>query len=95
MFQNEQEKTRKTNNNADNKRIIVNVADGINPPPNFMLSASTSVGSNQNAYNVSVSLKFGKGKTAKTRAELKKIGEVSKQEKSGAGRGNSNIEKRD
>ena len=42
------------------------------PSPNFMLSASTSVGQNQNAYNAGVSLKFGKGETAKTKAELQK-----------------------
>ena len=42
------------------------------PNPNFMFSASTSVGQNYNAYNAGVSLKFGKGETAQTRAELKK-----------------------
>ncbi len=42
------------------------------PNPNFMLSASTSVGNDQNAYNAGVSFKFGKGETAKTKAELQK-----------------------
>ncbi|MBQ0055940.1 MAG: YadA-like family protein, partial [Synergistaceae bacterium] len=42
------------------------------PNPNFMLSASTSVGNSQNAYNAGVSFKFGKGETAVTRAALQK-----------------------
>ena len=42
------------------------------PSPNLMLSASTSVGNSQNAYNAGISYKFGKGETAKTRAELQK-----------------------
>ena len=42
------------------------------PNPNFMVSASTSIGKDQNAYNAGVSLKFGKGETAKTKAELQK-----------------------
>ena len=45
------------------------------PSPNLMLSASTSISNgndSQNAYNVGFSLKFGKGETAKTRAELQK-----------------------
>ena len=42
------------------------------PNPNFMLSASTSVGQNYNAYNAGMSLKFGKGETAVTRAALQK-----------------------
>ena len=42
------------------------------PSPNLMMSASTSVGNDQNAYNAGVSFKFGKGETAKTRAELQK-----------------------
>ena len=45
------------------------------PNPNMMLSASTSISNgndSQNAYNVGFSLKFGKGETAQTRAELKK-----------------------
>ncbi|MBQ0054697.1 MAG: YadA-like family protein, partial [Synergistaceae bacterium] len=45
------------------------------PNPNMMLSASTSISNgndSQNAYNVGFSLKFGKGETAKTRAELQK-----------------------
>ena len=40
-----------------------------------MLSASTSISNgndSQNAYNVGFSLKFGKGETAKTKAELQK-----------------------
>ncbi|MDO4952917.1 MAG: hypothetical protein Q4E34_03710, partial [Synergistaceae bacterium] len=40
--------------------------------PNLMLSASTSIGNSQNAYNAGVSLKFGKGETAQTKAELQK-----------------------
>ncbi|MBQ0055279.1 MAG: YadA-like family protein [Synergistaceae bacterium] len=45
------------------------------PNPNMMLSASTSISNgndSQNAYNVGFSLKFGKGETAKTKAELQK-----------------------
>ncbi len=42
------------------------------PSPNLMMSASTSVGNSQNAYNAGISLKFGKGETAKTKAELQK-----------------------
>ncbi|MBQ0055539.1 MAG: YadA-like family protein [Synergistaceae bacterium] len=42
------------------------------PNPNFMLSASTSVGNSQNAYNAGISYKFGKGNTAVTRAALQK-----------------------
>ncbi|MBQ0055852.1 MAG: YadA-like family protein [Synergistaceae bacterium] len=45
------------------------------PSPNMMLSASTSISNgndSQNAYNVGFSLKFGKGETAKTKAELQK-----------------------
>ena len=45
------------------------------PSPNMMLSASTSISNgndSQNAYNVGFSLKFGKGETAVTRAELQK-----------------------
>ncbi|MBQ0056000.1 MAG: YadA-like family protein [Synergistaceae bacterium] len=45
------------------------------PNPNMMLSASTSISNgndSQNAYNVGFSLKFGKGETAVTRAELQK-----------------------
>ena len=42
------------------------------PTPNFMLSASTSVGNTQNAYNAGISFKFGKGETAVTRAALQK-----------------------
>ena len=45
------------------------------PNPNMMFSASTSISNgndSQNAYNVGFSLKFGKGETAKTRAELQK-----------------------
>ncbi|MBQ0055748.1 MAG: SPOR domain-containing protein [Synergistaceae bacterium] len=45
------------------------------PNPNMMLSASTSISNgndSQNAYNVGFSLKFGKGNTMATRAELRK-----------------------
>ena len=45
------------------------------PSPNMMLSASTSISNgndSQNAYNVGFSLKFGKGNTMATRAELRK-----------------------
>ena len=45
------------------------------PNPNMMLSASPSISNgndSQNAYNVGFSLKFGKGETAVTRAELQK-----------------------
>ena len=42
------------------------------PSPNFMLSASTSVGNTQNAYNAGISYKFGKGNTAQTKASMQK-----------------------
>ncbi|MBQ0055538.1 MAG: YadA-like family protein [Synergistaceae bacterium] len=42
------------------------------PNPNLMVSASTSVGNSQNAYNAGVSYRFGKGETAVTRAALQK-----------------------
>ncbi|MBQ0055505.1 MAG: SPOR domain-containing protein, partial [Synergistaceae bacterium] len=45
------------------------------PNPNMMFSASTSISNgndSQNAYNAGFSIKFGKGETAKTRAELQK-----------------------
>ena len=45
------------------------------PNPNMMFSASTSISNgndSQNAYNAGFSLKFGKGNTAQTRAELQK-----------------------
>ena len=37
-----------------------------------MLSASTSVGNTQNAYNAGISYKFGKGNTAQTKASMQK-----------------------
>ncbi|MDO4952727.1 MAG: YadA-like family protein, partial [Synergistaceae bacterium] len=42
------------------------------PNPNFMVSASTSIGNSQNAYNAGISYKFGKGNTPATRASLQK-----------------------
>ncbi|MDO4952750.1 MAG: YadA-like family protein, partial [Synergistaceae bacterium] len=45
------------------------------PNPNMMFTASTSISNgndSQNAYNAGFSIKFGKGETAKTRAELQK-----------------------
>ncbi|MDO4952938.1 MAG: YadA-like family protein [Synergistaceae bacterium] len=45
------------------------------PNSDMMFSASTSISNgndSQNAYNLGFSFKFGKGKTAKTRAELQK-----------------------
>ncbi len=42
------------------------------PNQNMMVSASTSVGQSQNAYNAGVSYRFGKGQTAATKAELQK-----------------------
>lgn len=42
------------------------------PSSNLMLSASTSVGNSQNAYNAGISYKFGKGNTAAARTSLQK-----------------------